>query len=219
LERTEEGKQPSNQRVFQTYRKEHTVQRVANGLTDSRYQDEITMIRKSLPVGNCEWPGYDSVWNRLQAIAHKMANGSHSSDEHLHTMAVLGSGHEETMKGWLMQMTLRGWKYDNVCPWTCKCPKHQGMKKYRYVITGRSHGTPGELTYRGNLRARSLRGAVVQALASEFGDPVKKTPRGQLSGWVSLVDLDSQLDCWVEGTNFVLENGDLQFIVELKGEK
>ncbi len=89
------------------------------------------------------------------------------------------------------------------------------MKRYSYVITGRSSGNPGEETYKGDLNAKSPKGAVLQALAQEFGDQDKKTPRAQLNGWVSLRDLDSQIKGWNEDSNFVLVNGDLEFIVEL----
>lgn len=89
-------------------------------------QDEVAGELRELPKGDCEWPGYSSVYNRLQAIAYRIATAPHCrfSDEHIHTMAVLGCGHEETMKGWLLQMIDRGWKFDNVCPFTCKCAKH-----------------------------------------------------------------------------------------------
>jgi hypothetical protein len=97
-----------------------------------RLQEELWAEMRALPQGDCEWPGYSIVFNRLQAIAYNMAkktpgiqNHNYLSAEHITTMAVLGCGHEETMKGWLLQMIDRGWKYDDVCPFTCKCPKHR----------------------------------------------------------------------------------------------
>lgn len=80
-----------------------------------RIQDSVAEDLRSLPKGDCEWPGYFVICNRLQSIALKMAMGkghSYLSDDHLHTMAVLGCGHEETMKGWLLHLTDIGWKWE-----------------------------------------------------------------------------------------------------------
>ena len=60
----------------------------------------VDHIRNQLPRGDGEWSGFDVVYNRLQRAAHEMASELHVylSDEHVRLMAIMGCGHEETMK-------------------------------------------------------------------------------------------------------------------------
>ena len=66
--------------------------------------------RKELPRGNGDWPGYSHVYANIAAGCEKMARTPYVylSGEHVNAMAVLGSGHEETMKYKQMRMRQRG---------------------------------------------------------------------------------------------------------------
>ena len=78
----------------------------------NKIQDSpVEKRRKELPKGNCNWNGYDSVYAKLQKAAHKMASNyrTFATDEHIETMAILGCGHEETMKAHLMWCREYGW--------------------------------------------------------------------------------------------------------------
>lgn len=75
-------------------------------------QDSTTEARrKELPRGDGDWPGYAQVYRNIAAGCEKMARTRHVylSYEHINAMAVLGSGHEETMKYEQMRMRMRGW--------------------------------------------------------------------------------------------------------------
>lgn len=64
-------------------------------------QDSPTeKLRKQLPQGNCDWAEYDKTQARLSKACQLMAKERYVylSDLHIKTMAVLGCGHEETMK-------------------------------------------------------------------------------------------------------------------------
>lgn len=67
-------------------------------------------IRKQLPRGDGKWPGFEKVYDNIQAACHKMAasKASYLSEEHIEAMAILGSGHEETMKCEQMRLRDRG---------------------------------------------------------------------------------------------------------------
>lgn len=56
--------------------------------------------RKELPKGNADWPGYDRCYERLQFAAKHLAKNQYTRlcQDHVDVMAVMGSGHEETMK-------------------------------------------------------------------------------------------------------------------------
>ena len=60
----------------------------------------VEKARKELHTGDCEWAGYEHVRDNLQIAAHHLASGKYTccSDEHVQVMAILGCGHEETMK-------------------------------------------------------------------------------------------------------------------------
>lgn len=64
-----------------------------------------------LPKGDGKWIGYDHVCGNLMKAAEKMASNrdSHLSEKHIETMAVLGTGHEETMKHHQMWLRTYGW--------------------------------------------------------------------------------------------------------------
>jgi len=84
----------------------------------------VDHIRKQLPRGNGDWPGFDVVYYRLKCAAHKMAGEPHMclSDEHVRLMAIMGCGHEETMKAEMHRLIGRG--YINL-PTTSKEDKNQ----------------------------------------------------------------------------------------------
>lgn len=66
--------------------------------------------RKELPKGNGDWLGYDVVYDKIQAACHVMARTRYVylSEEHVNAMAVLGCGHEATMKLELQRLRNRG---------------------------------------------------------------------------------------------------------------
>ena len=75
-------------------------------LADSPVEDE----RKTLPRGSGDWLGYEAVYRNISQACDKMAVSGHRlTDLHVTSMAILGCGHEETMK--LHQILLRtyGW--------------------------------------------------------------------------------------------------------------
>ncbi len=67
--------------------------------------------RLELPQGNADWPGYAVVYDRLQQAAYNLASNksTYLSNDHIETMAVLGTGHEETMKYWFHVCLNNGW--------------------------------------------------------------------------------------------------------------
>lgn len=66
--------------------------------------------RKQLPRGDGEWPGYSVVYERIKQGCEALAASKHThlSGEHVEAMAILGSGHEETMKAEVHRMLDRG---------------------------------------------------------------------------------------------------------------
>lgn len=66
---------------------------------------------KAGPRGNGNWPGWSEVYSRISAACDKMGlnRHTHCSDEHVGTMADLGSGHEERMKYRQMWLRTYGW--------------------------------------------------------------------------------------------------------------
>lgn len=66
--------------------------------------------RKELPQGNGDWPGYATVYDKIKAACHVMAwtRYIYLSEEYVNAMAVLGCGHEETMKLELQRLRNRG---------------------------------------------------------------------------------------------------------------
>jgi hypothetical protein len=71
----------------------------------------VDHARKQLLRGDGEWPGFDVVYYRLKCAAHKMAEEPHMllSDEHVRLMAIMGCGHEETMKAEMHRLIGRGY--------------------------------------------------------------------------------------------------------------
>ena len=64
-------------------------------------ESPVDQVRKQLPHGDGNWPGFDHVWSKLQSAAFKLSDIANQSDDHIRTMAVLGCGDEETMKYWM----------------------------------------------------------------------------------------------------------------------
>ncbi len=71
----------------------------------------VEQIRKTLPQGDGNWPGSEKVYSNIQKACHAMArsNDTYLSEEHINAMAILGCGHEETMKAEQMRLRDRGW--------------------------------------------------------------------------------------------------------------
>lgn len=71
----------------------------------------VDVRRRELPQGDGNWPGSMKVWENLQKAAHHLAQGKHThlSYDHVETMAIMGCGHEETMKHWQMVCRNNGW--------------------------------------------------------------------------------------------------------------
>lgn len=71
----------------------------------------VEQARKSGPCGDAGWPGYNYVYSQIAQAAEQMALNRRTwlSDEHVETMADLGSGHEERMKLRLWWLRMYGW--------------------------------------------------------------------------------------------------------------
>ncbi len=70
-------------------------------------ESPVEAIRKNLPHGNGDWVGYGYVYANIAAACERMGANPYlrCSEEHERSMAILGCGHEETMK--YEQMRLR----------------------------------------------------------------------------------------------------------------
>ncbi len=70
----------------------------------------VVAVMKTLPRGNGDWPGYSYVYSQISKACDYMMNSAHIglTDEHVRTMAILGCGHEETMKAELWRLRGRG---------------------------------------------------------------------------------------------------------------
>jgi len=71
-------------------------------------------VQKALregPRGNGEWAGYAHVYGKIAAGCEVMARNAYRrcSEDHVKSMADLGSGHEERMKYRLMWMREYGY--------------------------------------------------------------------------------------------------------------
>ncbi len=66
----------------------------------------VEMRRSKLPRGNGDWIGYAAVYANIARGCEAMARSKYVylSAEHVNAMAVLGCGHEETMKYEQMRM-------------------------------------------------------------------------------------------------------------------
>lgn len=73
------------------------------------HESPVSSRLKELPRGNGNWNGYAHIYAKLSAACERMARTPYIylSDEHINTMAVLGCGHEETMKAELHRVTTR----------------------------------------------------------------------------------------------------------------
>lgn len=69
----------------------------------------VEQVRKQLPRGDGNWPGYAYVYKNIADACQKMAETEYIylSDEHVDAMAILGSGHEETMKAEQARLRMR----------------------------------------------------------------------------------------------------------------
>lgn len=75
------------------------------------FQDSpVEQLRKELPRGKADWPTFGHVWSNLQTAAIAMGqSNSRLNDLHVRTMAVMGTGHEETMKAHQLLLRSYGW--------------------------------------------------------------------------------------------------------------
>jgi hypothetical protein len=71
----------------------------------------VETLRKQLPHGNGKWPGWEQVYWNLSLAADAMGMSPHAKgrDLHVRTMAVMGTGHEETMKAHQLILRSYGW--------------------------------------------------------------------------------------------------------------
>ena len=77
---------------------------------------QVEEILKELPKGDCNWPGYDHVRTKLAEACEFLSHGNTGhiaptwlGHDHVHLMAVLGCGDEETMKFELGKAKCYGW--------------------------------------------------------------------------------------------------------------
>lgn len=70
----------------------------------------VTIAWQSLPHGDGQWQGYGHIYSRLSLACENMAKSKtlYLSDEHVQCMAILGTGHEETMKAEHLRLIDRG---------------------------------------------------------------------------------------------------------------
>lgn len=70
-----------------------------------------TKARKAGQLGDGNWPGFDDVYIKISQACEEMAKDHyvHLSENHVETMADLGSGHEERMKYRLAWLRTYGW--------------------------------------------------------------------------------------------------------------
>ena len=63
------------------------------------------------PRGKGDWQGWDTVYSNIARAAEAMgrSNHAHLSQDHIETMADLGSGHEERMKARQFWLRDKGW--------------------------------------------------------------------------------------------------------------
>jgi hypothetical protein len=89
------------------------MKRKTSGYVYTMYpKDSPTEIaRKSGLCGDGNWPGFDSVYNRISSACDRMAQSksTYLSELHVETMGDLGSGHEERMKYRLHWLITYGW--------------------------------------------------------------------------------------------------------------
>ena len=71
----------------------------------------VESARKAGPLGNAGWPGFPAVYRKIAGACERMGRTkyAHLSEEHVQTMADLGSGHEERMKYRLVWLRMYGW--------------------------------------------------------------------------------------------------------------
>lgn len=71
----------------------------------------VDQALKAGPRGNGQWPGFDSVYSHIARACDKMglSHNVQCSDDHVDTMADLGSGDEERMKYRLGWLRIYGW--------------------------------------------------------------------------------------------------------------
>ena len=82
-------------------------------LTHCISESPVEAARKEGPRGDGNWPGFDRVYRAISQACDKMgarmSPGAQPDEFHVATMADLGSGHEERMKGRLQILRACGW--------------------------------------------------------------------------------------------------------------
>ena len=82
-------------------------------MTGNKYptSSPVEQMRQQMPRGNADWPGWAHVYGKLQKAAEHLASNEYTrcGEDHVYTMAALGSGHEETMKGHMHLCMAYGW--------------------------------------------------------------------------------------------------------------
>lgn len=73
-------------------------------------ESPVETERKTLPRGDGQWPGFARVYQTISGACDRMGqSASRLNEEHVRAMAILGCGHEETMKYEQMRLRSRGW--------------------------------------------------------------------------------------------------------------
>lgn len=82
-----------------------------NKMTRNVFVDSpVEQLRKRLPRGKGDWPTFGIVYSNLARAAEAMGlSGIRGNEFHVRTMAVMATGHEETMKSHLAFVRSYGW--------------------------------------------------------------------------------------------------------------
>ena len=73
-------------------------------------ESPVQTALKAGPRGNGDWPGFAAVYRKISDAADKMGRSPQRlGQDHVDTMADLGSGHEERMKYRLQWLRVYGW--------------------------------------------------------------------------------------------------------------
>lgn len=81
------------------------------GTTDVKIMSPIEEELSTLPRGNGDWDGWEYVYGKINEACKNFAKSpkTHLCGEHIYSMAVLGCGDEEKMKGHLYRLRLLGY--------------------------------------------------------------------------------------------------------------
>jgi len=111
--KTEQNTTTMERRIRRAFRgsRHWSVCCITSVLNDAMPDSPVDVALRQGPRGDGQWPGFAKVYSNIERGAEKMATTPHVrlGQDHIDTMADLGSGHEERMK-W-RQMWLREYGY------------------------------------------------------------------------------------------------------------